>query len=155
VVGLGGGERCLVTEPGVVGPRRGSKSARVSRGWKNEKNTGDYSGHGQADFRGRLCDPSASYLPTLSGWWSRGQGQMAGRSAILELSSVREKDSKNKVRWRQITEEEIEARRTARGGWTKAQLEEWGIQWIGDNPPKGWKKWILKNGIPYRGKERR
>lgn len=31
----------------------------------------------------------------------------------------------------------IEAKKTKKGGWTKAQLAEWGIPWP---PPKGWKK---------------
>ena len=33
-------------------------------------------------------------------------------------------------------EEEILAARTAQGGWTKAQLAEWGVPWP---PPRGWK----------------
>lgn len=32
---------------------------------------------------------------------------------------------------------EIEAKRTTAGGWTKAQLAEWGVPWP---PPRGWKK---------------
>lgn len=34
-----------------------------------------------------------------------------------------------------ITLEEILAKRTPRGSWTRAQLAEWGIPWP---PPKGW-----------------
>lgn len=34
-----------------------------------------------------------------------------------------------------ITREHIMAVRTAAGGWTKQQLEEWGVAWP---PPKGW-----------------
>jgi hypothetical protein len=36
-----------------------------------------------------------------------------------------------------ITEEEVMAKQTPAGGWTRAQLEEWGVPWP---PPKGWKK---------------
>lgn len=35
------------------------------------------------------------------------------------------------------TKAEIEAGRSPAGGWTKAQLAEWGIPWP---PPKGWKR---------------
>jgi hypothetical protein len=34
------------------------------------------------------------------------------------------------------TKEEIAAAMTFRGGWTKAQLAEWGVPWP---PPKGWR----------------
>ena len=32
---------------------------------------------------------------------------------------------------------EIERKKSPKGGWTKAQLAEWGVKWP---PPKGWKK---------------
>jgi hypothetical protein len=35
---------------------------------------------------------------------------------------------------------EIEAAKTPRGGWTRAQLAEWGVPWP---PPKGWKAALL------------
>lgn len=35
-----------------------------------------------------------------------------------------------------MTRQEIEAHQTAKGGYTKAQLAEWGVPWP---PPKGWK----------------
>ncbi len=34
----------------------------------------------------------------------------------------------------------IESARTPAGGWTKAQLAEWGVPWP---PPKGWKQELL------------
>jgi len=46
----------------------------------------------------------------------------------------------------EITEEEIMSKQTAAGGWTKKQLAQWGVPWPA---PSGWKKWILKFGIPY------
>ena len=40
--------------------------------------------------------------------------------------------------------EEIEAAKTPAGGWTKAQLAEWGVSW----PPKhGWKKRLLRQAL--------
>jgi hypothetical protein len=45
-----------------------------------------------------------------------------------------------------ITEQEIMAKMSPRGSWTREQLEEWKVPWP---PPPGWKKWILKHGIPY------
>ena len=35
------------------------------------------------------------------------------------------------------TEAEIDAARTAAGGWTRQQLAEWGVPWP---PPKGWRR---------------
>jgi hypothetical protein len=49
---------------------------------------------------------------------------------------------------RSITEKDIESKRTANGGFTKKQLAAWGVPWP---PPRDWKKWILKYGIPYDG----
>jgi len=37
------------------------------------------------------------------------------------------------------SKEEIEAERTAKGGWTKATLAQWGIPWP---PPKRWKEYL-------------
>ena len=51
----------------------------------------------------------------------------------------------------EITEEEIMSKQTAAGGWTKKQLAQWGVPWP---VPSGWKKWILKFGIPYEGADR-
>ena len=39
-----------------------------------------------------------------------------------------------------LTAGEIEAARTARGGWTKAQLATWGVPWP---PPAGWRKRLI------------
>jgi hypothetical protein len=41
------------------------------------------------------------------------------------------------------TAAEIEAVRTPAGGWTRVQLEQWGVSWP---PPRGWKDRLL--GIP-------
>lgn len=35
------------------------------------------------------------------------------------------------------SKEEIELKRTIRGGWTKKQLAEWGVSWP---PQSGWKR---------------
>jgi hypothetical protein len=45
-----------------------------------------------------------------------------------------------------ITEEEIEKARTPRGGWTRLTLQAWGVPWP---PPHGWRRHIVKFGIPY------
>lgn len=44
-----------------------------------------------------------------------------------------------------ISEAEIEAVRTSKGGWNKAILNQWGVPYP---PPKGWKKAILTYGVP-------
>lgn len=42
---------------------------------------------------------------------------------------------------RSPTAAEIEAAKSPRGGWTRAQLAEWGVPWP---PPKGWKQRLLR-----------
>lgn len=43
-----------------------------------------------------------------------------------------------------LTAEAIDAARTPAGGWTKAQLAQWGVPWP---PPKGWRKRLIADGI--------
>jgi hypothetical protein len=43
-----------------------------------------------------------------------------------------------------ITKEEIESKKTERGGYTKKQLAVWGIPWP---PRKGWKKKLIDSSI--------
>lgn len=40
-----------------------------------------------------------------------------------------------------VTKAEIEAGKSAAGGWTRAQLAKWGVPWP---PPKGWKKRLMR-----------
>lgn len=52
---------------------------------------------------------------------------------------------------RMPTEEEIEAARTPKGGFTRAQLAAWGVPWP---PPKGWKRTLLgKNQLGKQKKD--
>ncbi len=44
-----------------------------------------------------------------------------------------------------MTAEEIESRKSDRGGWTRASLAELGVPWP---PPKGWKRRLLKPEPP-------
>ena len=44
---------------------------------------------------------------------------------------------------RGMTKKQIEAGRTPAGGWTRAQLSEWGVPWP---PPKGWAKRLMQQG---------
>lgn len=39
-----------------------------------------------------------------------------------------------------ISADEIEEKKTVKGGWTKKQLAEWGINWP---PQKGWKEALI------------
>lgn len=43
-----------------------------------------------------------------------------------------------------LTNEEIEAARSPRGGWTRATLAKWGVPWP---PPGGWRRALI-NGEP-------
>lgn len=38
------------------------------------------------------------------------------------------------------TAEEIDAKKTPSGGWSKAQLAAWGVPWP---PPKGWRRALI------------
>jgi hypothetical protein len=40
--------------------------------------------------------------------------------------------------------EEIEAQKTASGGWTRMALAAWGIPWP---PPKGWRRWVESGDV--------
>ncbi|TAK94385.1 hypothetical protein EPO05_06425 [Patescibacteria group bacterium] len=42
-----------------------------------------------------------------------------------------------------LTKQDIEDKKTIRGGWTKKQLSQWGIPWP---PPKGWKQKLTSSG---------
>ena len=64
------------------------------------------------------------------------------------------KGFKDKTDWREPSEssnesskgsiaEEIEAKKTANGGWTRETLAQWGVPWP---PPKGWKKKLEAGG---------
>jgi len=44
-----------------------------------------------------------------------------------------------------LTREEIDAAKTAKGGWTKATLEGWGISWP---PQKGWMDRLIEGFEP-------
>ena len=52
-----------------------------------------------------------------------------------------------------VTDEQIEAGKSPRGGWTRKTLARWGVPWP---PPKGWRT-ALRAGqpIPERLKRRR
>lgn len=41
----------------------------------------------------------------------------------------------------QISRDEIEAAKTPNGGWTREQLQAWGLPWP---PPKGWKDKLIQ-----------
>lgn len=51
-----------------------------------------------------------------------------------------------------MTAEEIDAKRSPRGGWTAKTLAEWGISWP---PPRGWRKALLAGNTPIRGRSRK
>lgn len=48
-----------------------------------------------------------------------------------------------------LTEEQIEAGKSPKGGWTKKQLASWGVQWP---PPKGWREKLLRGEEIYSPK---
>jgi hypothetical protein len=47
----------------------------------------------------------------------------------------------SRIKGRGMTEEEIEAGRSPKGGWTAATLRQWGVPWP---PPKGWRKALMR-----------
>lgn len=46
-----------------------------------------------------------------------------------------------------ITEAQIIAAQTPKGGWKRSPFESWGVPWP---PPKGWRKQIVTHGIPWK-----
>jgi hypothetical protein len=44
-----------------------------------------------------------------------------------------------------VSREEIMSKRSPRGGWTRAQLAEWGVPWP---PPRGWKDALERQSKP-------
>ena len=49
-----------------------------------------------------------------------------------------------------MTQDEIEAARTEKGGWMRKTLKGWGVDWP---PPRGWKKALLRAEAPPPPKE--
>lgn len=47
-----------------------------------------------------------------------------------------------------VTIDDIEAKKTPNGGWTKETLAEWGVPWP---PVKGWKQRLLEGPCPQIG----
>jgi hypothetical protein len=58
---------------------------------------------------------------------------------VVSASNQRNR-SAVRARTKVPTEQEIEAARTPAGGWTRAQLAEWGVPWP---PRKGWKAALI------------
>ena len=50
-----------------------------------------------------------------------------------------------------MTDEQIEAGKSPRGGWTRKTLARWGVPWP---PPKGWRT-ALRTGQPVRKRGKR
>ena len=46
-----------------------------------------------------------------------------------------------------LTESQIEAGRSLKGGWTRKQLAQWGVPWP---PPKGWRKRLTAQSEPFQ-----
>jgi len=64
-----------------------------------------------------------------------GWGVFTGYQAELRVMEDKKIDTKI------VTEQEIEAKKTKNGGWTKSTLAEWGVPW----PPKpGWKARLIE-----------
>jgi hypothetical protein len=47
------------------------------------------------------------------------------------------------MEYKMLSEDEIEAGKSEKGGWTRATLAEWGVSWP---PPRGWKR-ALTEGV--------
>jgi hypothetical protein len=49
-----------------------------------------------------------------------------------------------------MTARQIDSKKTKNGGWTRAQLAEWGVPWP---PPRGWRQALIE-GKPIPGQVR-
>lgn len=77
----------------------------------------------------------------------KGPALLRAMEKFLESRSTGERKPSKAVKGRTpITEADIEAAKTPKGGWKRATLAKWGVPWP---PPQGWRKTIVKNGIPY------
>ena len=65
--------------------------------------------------------------------WSDEKSAQRSQAAIAEYM-------KGRCR---LTKADIEAGKSAKGGFTKATLAKWGVPWP---PPKGWRKRLLRQG---------
>jgi hypothetical protein len=80
-----------------------------------------------------------------------GQGRSVCKSRFTEAAialSQRDKEARRTpeqaailARLPRLTEEQIEAGRSPRGGWTRGQLARWGVPWP---PPAGWRQALLR-----------
>ena len=90
-------------------------------------------------------------VPAGHGCPRPGRGRIVhrGRYAVAASAlSQRDKEARRPPEQTELlarlprrTEEEIEAARTPRGGWTREQLAEWGVPWP---PPAGWRHALLR-----------
>lgn len=74
--------------------------------------------------------------------WGRGKLWLEPSLSILHNLEVQE--GRKGIETLRITRAEIEAQKTANGGWTKKTLDQWGVPWP---PKKGWKADLIKNGV--------
>lgn len=78
----------------------------------------------------------------------KGPALLSRMEQFLEChSSTRRKSSKALKGRTPISQAEIEAAKTPKGGWKRETLASWGVPWP---PPSGWRKQIVRDGIPYR-----
>lgn len=84
----------------------------------------------------RHQDGSASLMHNAETWEAR-------RDYVAPAVRVKPADTRRDMMIRAI-----EAGKSAKGGWTRAQLAEWGVPWP---PPKGWKEALIAGRpVPVR-----
>lgn len=86
----------------------------------------------------------------LDFWNMKGPALLKRMEEFLENRSKSKPNRPQKimarVEKRKITHAQIEACKTEKGGWTRETLKLWGVP---HPPPKGWKKGLVKHGVPY------
>lgn len=71
-------------------------------------------------------------------------GRLDNRARTAEAQWLFDTGLGTDLNCRRVAAREIYAKRTPAGGWSRAQLAEWGVPWP---PPKGWKDALVK-GLP-------
>lgn len=81
----------------------------------------------------------------------KGPALLTAMERFLESRSTRRAEPSTPVIGRtQISNADVDAACTPKGGWKRSTLAGWGVPWPA---PKGWRKEIVRNGVPYSEKQ--
>lgn len=94
-----------------------------------------------SEFFGLLESEHNFRVSRQTSWKEKNAEARRQKIVREEVFSLQQKQER-----RLLTLEEFNAARSPKGGHSRATLASWGVPWP---PPKGWKKQLLRHGIPY------